>query len=249
MIGKKEIVLTRNASELASELIREAILDGRLTAGERLKEEQLAKDLGISRTPVREALLLLQAEGLIQSVPNRGAIVRAYSSQELADMYELRALLESYAARRAAVRVTEEQLAELSRSCKRFRELRLACDVKGLSKENLFFHFQVAEAAGTAKLVDLVQSAIQVPLVVTSFSWYSKGEARRSEDFHRRIVAALRAGDPERAELLMKEHIFEGRDALAKHMAEAATGPAAGADRDGASEPADEDAGALAVAG
>lgn len=220
--SKKQIQLTRNASELASDLIRDAILVGRLAAGERLKEEQLAKDLGISRTPVREALLILQAEGLIESVPNRGAIVRSYSPAELSDMYDLRALLESYAARRAAIRVTDEQIADLSQSCKRFRELRLAYDVPGLSKENLFFHFSVAEAAGTPKLVALVQSAIQVPLVVSAFFWYSKGEARRSEDFHRRILAALSARDPERAELLMKEHIFEGRDALIAHMSKTA---------------------------
>lgn len=217
-ISKPGISLTRNASDLASELIRDAILDGRLAPGARLKEEQLAKDLGISRTPVREALLLLQAEGLIESVPNRGAMVRSYSPEELEDMYDLRALLESYAARRAATRVTEEELVELEESCRRFRERRLAHDVNGLTKENLLFHFTIARAAGTAKLVELVQGAIQVPLVSSSFYWYSKREGQRSEDFHRRILAALRAGEPERAELLMKEHIYEGRDSLLAHM-------------------------------
>lgn len=217
MIGKPATPLTRNASELASGLIRDAILSGRLAPGERLKEQELAEDLGISRTPVREALLLLQAEGLIESVPNRGAIVRSYTARELRDMYELRALLESYAARRAATRVTKEELAELTQSCKRFRGMRLAHDIKGMTTENLFFHFTIAKAAEIPKLVDLVQSAIQVPLVASSFSWYSKRESRRSEDFHKRIVTALRAGDPERAEVLMKEHIFEGRDSLVSH--------------------------------
>ena len=229
-ISKPGTSLIRNASDLASELIRDAILDGRLAPGKRLKEEQLAKDLGISRTPVREALLLLQAEGLIESVPNRGAIVRAYSSKELVDMYDLRALLESYAARRAATRVTDEQLAELEESCRRFRERRLAHDVNGLTKENLFFHFTIAQAAGTAKLVELVQAAIQVPLVSSSFYSYSKRESRQSEDFHRRILAALRAGDRERAELLMKEHIYEGRDSLLARMQRSAST----AERDGA---------------
>jgi DNA-binding GntR family transcriptional regulator len=210
--------LTRNASDVASELIRDAILYGRLAPGERLKEEQLARDLGISRTPVREALLVLAAEGLVESVPNRGAVVRSYSSDELSEMYELRALLESYAARRAATRASRQQLADLAASCTRFRAARLAHDVALLTKENLFFHFTVAEAAGTPKLVELVRGAIQVPLVSSAFYWYSRRESQRSEDFHRRILAALRSHDAERAELLMKEHVYEGRDAVLAHV-------------------------------
>ncbi|HLH66259.1 MAG TPA: GntR family transcriptional regulator [Solirubrobacteraceae bacterium] len=214
LLGRPAAPLNRNASDVASELIRDAILYGRLLPGERLKEEQLARDLGLSRTPVREALLLLQAEGLIESVPNRGAVVRAFSSTELADMYDLRAMLESYAARRAATRVSEDQLVELQGSCQRFRTARLAHDVTAMTRENLRFHFTIAEAAGTPKLAELVRGAIQVPLVASSFSWYTKRLSQRSEDFHRRILAALASRDPERAELLMKEHIYEGRDAL-----------------------------------
>jgi DNA-binding GntR family transcriptional regulator len=218
IIAKPDGALTRNASEVASELIRDAILYGRLAPGERLKEEQLARELGISRTPVREALLLLQAEGLIESVPNRGAVVRAYSPDELGDMYDLRALLESYAARRAATRASRQALTELARSCTRFRAARLAHDIRAQTKENLFFHFGIAEAAGTPKLVDLIRGAIQVPLVSSAFNWYSRRQSQRSEDFHRRILAALRSRDPERAELLMKEHVYEGRDAVLSHL-------------------------------
>src|SRR5579864_4506652 len=94
--------LVRNASAAATELIREAILDGRLEPGARLKEEELARELGISRTPVREALLVLQAEGLIVAEPNRGASVRRHDAEDLHDLYQLRALLEGHAARRAA---------------------------------------------------------------------------------------------------------------------------------------------------
>src|SRR5579864_9777932 len=114
--------LVRNASAAATELIREAIIDGRLPPGQRLKEEELAQELGISRTPVREALLILQAEGLVTAVPNRGAVVRTYTESDLVDMYELRALLESFAAHQAAKRITEAQLAALSDSCEHFKE-------------------------------------------------------------------------------------------------------------------------------
>src|SRR2546426_12550534 len=98
--------LVQNASVAATELIREAIVDGRLAPGQRLKEEELARELGISRTPVREALLVLQSEGLVAAEPNRGATVRAHDAADLDDLHQLRALLEGYAARRAATRIT-----------------------------------------------------------------------------------------------------------------------------------------------
>lgn len=244
MIGKPATPLTRNASDVASELIREAILAGRLAPGARLKEQELAQALGISRTPVREALLLLQAEGLIESSPNRGAMVRAYSSEELTDMYELRALLEGHAARLAASRITKDDVSALADSCKRFRKQRLVEDTRGLTTENLFFHFTIVRTSGSPKLVELVQSIIQVPLVASSFGWYSKHETRRSEDFHKRIVTALRAGDEGRAERLMKEHIFDGRDYLIARVESAAPDDARGLaaflrDRDGSHNGAD----------
>src|SRR5437867_6791605 len=102
--------LVQNASVAATELIRQAILDGRLEPGSRLKEEELARELGISRTPVREALLMLQAEGLVDAVPNRGAMVRVHTPEDLDDLYQLRALLEGYAARRAALRISDERV-------------------------------------------------------------------------------------------------------------------------------------------
>src|SRR5207253_6186016 len=115
--------LVRNASVAATELIREAIVDGRLEPGRRLKEEELARELGISRTPVREALLVLQSEGLVAAEPNRGATVRSHDAEDLDDLYQLRALLEGYAARRAATRIAEEALGELAASCERLATL------------------------------------------------------------------------------------------------------------------------------
>src|SRR5947199_10401231 len=112
--------LVRNASVAATELIREAILDGRLEPGRRLKEEELARELGISRTPVREALLMLQAEGLVVSTPNRGAMVRVHDAEDLDDLYQLRALLEGHATRRAATRISEQEIEALRESCERF---------------------------------------------------------------------------------------------------------------------------------
>ena len=206
--------LTRNASAVAAEVIRAAILDGRLEPGRRLKEEELARELGISRTPVREALLVLLTEGLLDSAPNRGAAVRSYAAEDLDDLYQLRAVLEGFAARRAAARVSLDDVARLADSCERFEELRADEDVTELVRENVLFHEIILEAAGSARLTQLVRGVVQLPLVYRSFYWYSPGQKLISEHYHRQLTSALAAHDAERAEIVMKEHVLEARDFL-----------------------------------
>lgn len=213
--------LTKNASVAATEVIRQAILDGRLPPGRRLKEEELAQELGISRTPVREALLVLQAEGLVDATPNRGATVRSHSAKDLADLYELRALLEGYAARRAATRLSDETIARLRESCDRFMAmLQTETEMYALVKENLFFHQTIHESADSERLGTMVRQVIDLPLVYRSYIWYSPEQQRLSAHYHDQITRALEARDSERAELVMKEHIFEARDLLLAHWDE-----------------------------
>lgn len=209
----------RNTSAVATEVIREAIIDGRLAPGERLKEQELASELGLSRTPIREALAVLQAEGLVDMVPNRGASVRAHDAQDLDDLYRLRALLEGYTAGRAATRMADEDIDALGKSCERFEEVPDG-EVGDLVRENLFFHNLILEAAGSDRAVRLVRNVIELPLVYRSYVFYSLEQRRISAHYHRQITRAIRARDAERAELVMKEHIFEARDMLVAHVRE-----------------------------
>jgi len=211
--------LVRNASAAATELIRAAIVDGRLAPGQRLKEEELARELGISRTPVREALLILQAEGLVDAAPNRGAVVKALDADDLEDLYQLRALLEGHAARRAAANISETALVSLRESCDRFERI-IEGDVQELVKENLLFHNVILDASGSRRVSDLVRRVIELPLVYRSYIWYSVDQRRISAHYHRQIAKALEARDGERAELVMKEHVFEARDVLVAHIRE-----------------------------
>jgi DNA-binding GntR family transcriptional regulator len=205
--------LVRNASVAASELIRDAIVEGRLEPGRRLKEEELARELGISRTPIREALLMLQAEDLVVATPNRGATVRAHDASELEDLYDLRALLEGHAARRAAGRISEREVELLRASCDRFAAVP-ASDIPGLIRENLLFHNAILEAAGSARLVSMVGKVIKLPLVYNAYRWYSPEQMRISVEYHRRIVEAFAVRDADAAEQNMREHVFEARDVL-----------------------------------
>jgi DNA-binding GntR family transcriptional regulator len=206
--------ISRNASAAASEVIREAIIEGRLAPGQRLKEEELARELGISRTPVREALLILESEGLVESVPKRGASVRSYAVDDLDDMYQLRALLEGYAAHRAAARISPKAVGLLEESCARFDRLRAEDDLLDLVKENLFFHNVILEAAASDRLTQMVRKVIEIPLVYKSYFWYSPKQKLISEHYHRQLALALGNGDADRAELIMKEHVLEARDFL-----------------------------------
>jgi DNA-binding GntR family transcriptional regulator len=216
-IAQEEAPLVRNASAAATELIRAAILDGRLPPGQRLKEEELARELGISRTPVREALLILQAEGLVDAAPNRGAVVRSHAAADLEDLYQLRALLEGHATRRAAANITEPALESLEASCDRFEKL-MDSAVQELVKENLFFHNVILEASRSRRVAELVRKVIELPLVYRSYIWYSVDQRRISAHYHRQITKALQSRDGERAELVMKEHVFEARDVLVAHV-------------------------------
>src|SRR3954462_8698125 len=137
------------SSRLALELLREGILDGELVAGERLKEDDLARRLDVSRTPVRGARRGLEAEGVVVVEPQRGATVRSYAPEELDDMYRLRAVLEGYAARRAPERISDADLDELRKSCDRFSRLaaRKRVTPRELARENQVFHDAILAAA------------------------------------------------------------------------------------------------------
>jgi DNA-binding GntR family transcriptional regulator len=217
--------LARTASVAAADLIRQAIVDGRVSPGQRLKEEELAQQLGISRTPIREALLVLQTEGLLEGAPNRGATVRTYDVAALEEMYELRAVLESHAARRAATRVTSEQLDVLRASCERFAAFVGGDDVPTLVAENAVFHDTILAAAASDRLRGMVRQVVALPLIYKSYVWYSPEQASASYHYHRQLVTALEQGDGERAELVMREHVFEARDVLVQHAAAGLLGP------------------------
>jgi len=213
--------IARSASAAAADLIRAAIIEGRLPPGRRLKEGELATELGISRTPIREAFFVLQAEGLIESTPNRGAAVRSYELDELRDMYDLRAVLEGHAAHRATSRLRPEQIEDLGASCGRFETLAAEGELRGVVAENLYFHETIHEAAASSRLTGMVRQTIALPLVYRSFVWYSPEQFGASLHYHRQLVVAFERREPERAEGIMKQHVLEALDTLVAHVTRA----------------------------
>jgi DNA-binding GntR family transcriptional regulator len=219
-------------ADLAYQAVRESILSGSQPPGARLREEELADSIGVSRTPVREALRRLHAEGLVEILPNRGAVVVGWGADDLDEIFELRTLLEGYGARRAAGHTTAEQLAELRTLCDTM-DLRMA----HLSDEayseitdlNLHFHRLVHAAASNRRLLPLLAGIIQAPLVRHTFHRYTHEELARSFAQHRELVEALAASDPDWAESVMQCHVRAARASLRRADYEAARGDLGGA--------------------
>lgn len=199
------------------EQILAGLLTGNYPTGSRLREEVLAAALGTSRTPVRQALQRLHAEGLVEIQPNRGALVTEYSDREVDQIFELRAVLEGYAAREAAAQIDMEQIEFLSRACEQMEERLEAgsdADFAEISQLNLQFHRGIHSASQNRLVGVLLVGVIRLPLVVHSFQHYSEAELRRSFAHHREIVAALAAADGIWAESIMRAHVHAAHASL-----------------------------------
>jgi DNA-binding GntR family transcriptional regulator len=212
------------ASDLAYEALLADILAGTIPPGDRIREEEVAERVGTSRTPVREALRRLHAEGLVELPPHRGAIVQP-TMYELDELFEIRALLEGYGAERAAARRTDADLAAMLEVCERMEAVVAAgVDVAELTPLNMAFHRQVQGAAGTARLLGMLPGLMVSPLVREIFRHYTPAELTRSMAQHREVVDALAARDGAWAKSVMCAHLYAGRAALQRLQHDVASG-------------------------
>lgn len=204
----------RSLSEVISEQIRGRILDGTLKPGERLVEDRLSAELGVSRVPVREALRGLSAEGLVTLLPRRGATVVEVTPETVTELVEVRALLEGLNARLAAQRHEPEIVAQLKDTLARGNEAAKAGTSAELTRLNAEFHERLAEASRNSVLSDVMRSLRER----TSIAFAINGRARAREDWveHAGILAAVIAGDAELAALLANRHVQNAAAAFAK---------------------------------
>jgi DNA-binding GntR family transcriptional regulator len=208
---------------LAYDRIRRSIVEGSYPSGSRLVEEALSAELSLSRTPIREALRRLEVEGLVLYRRNRGAVVRETTPDEVADLYELRARLESYAAELAADRSTADDRTTLLAAADDFdrvvgvnprRRSRTAEERWALHEANGRFHRAIVTAARHERLLQMLDRTVDVPLVYQALERFDPAELERSALFHRMITSAVTTGQGARAGRLMAEHILLGRDRL-----------------------------------
>jgi len=202
---EKQIVPVRKK---AYEHLKTAILSGRLSPKERLTEEHLAETLGVSRTPVREALYKLEAEGLIRPLKTRGFIVSGDSKEEVKELFELRAILEGYALRIISEKITREGLQHLGTFIDKAQAALEANRMGDVFKWNTRFHDYLHElVSDSIRLYRLIVDMRKQVLRHRKVTLQSIEGAQRTIDGHQKILLALRLKDPELCEKTMREHI------------------------------------------
>jgi DNA-binding GntR family transcriptional regulator len=205
------------SAEQAARSMRESILSGRLPAGARIAAEDIARQLSVSRTPVREALSRLAAEGLVELSPNRGARVASWTTEELREIFDLRLRLEPYAVRQAILRLAPAQLNELdelARVMQRAARPGPGQDLEIIVRHNRRFHGLLIDLAGNTPLATALTAATHMPVVRPNFRHYSPAALARSMSHHVEIVEAARSGDPAWAESVMRCHLHSARAAM-----------------------------------
>ena len=204
--------LRRQACESIKRAITEMDIYGH--PGEiRLDERQLSQDLGVSRTPIREALSVLEQEGFVRTVPRRGVVVVRKSKREVLEMITVWAALESMAARLAAPRITEAEVAALRALVDAFHD-----DPSGhiteYSNANMQFHKAIIRLGGVALMSSLTETLFIHMRAVRAVTMTQDNRAQRSIVDHRNIITALAAHDADGAERLVREHTL----GLAAHV-------------------------------
>ena len=188
------------------ETIRDAILSGHLSPGEKVTEPELAERFGISRTPIREAFRQLESEGYLTVIPRKGAVVVTFSDKDIAEFYAIKSILEGFAARQACMRLADREIERLAAINDRLRQLAESGDVKQFFRVHDDFHELFIRASGNSTLFDLVTTLVKKfqRLRIASLSY--PGRMDRSVTEHDKIIEAFRARSVELAENLVREN-------------------------------------------
>jgi DNA-binding GntR family transcriptional regulator len=197
--------------ELVAEVLREAITSGHLKANDPLPQQEIAEQLEVSHIPVREALRQLQSEGLVTYQPNHGATVTAHTPEEIREIYDIRVILETAAVRRAASRLPDAALAQAEKLLKLTER---AADDAAWGSHDLDFHRVIYDLDGRPRLRELIDGLLRR----VDRYWLVHGlmlkHRREFEAEHRRLLAAMKARDGERAAKLLEQHLSGAAELL-----------------------------------
>jgi DNA-binding GntR family transcriptional regulator len=206
------------AQQIALEHLRTLISRGFLKPDDRIRQEQLAADLGCSVIPVREALKTLEAEGQVRYEPHRGYHVARLSLSELTETYLIRRLLEDEVVRIAAPLLEDSHFEVLDHAMEVMESASGRRDVHGMIEANREFHFAIFAAADRPRMVDFIRMLWQATDAYRSIYYTDAGSRARVDAEHRSIVEALRAGDVERAVVELDRHRGHAVAALAERL-------------------------------
>lgn len=197
-----------------AERLRQRIFSHDLQPGAWIDEQDLAREYGISRTPLREALKVLAAEGLVTLKPRRGCYVTEISEQDLDEIFAIIALLEGQAAQGAVQRSSDADLEHLKALHQKIEDAAACRDIDAFFDANQAFHLALQELSGNRWLLQVIEDLRKVIKLSRHHSLFSEGRLEQSLAEHRRLMEALQTRDPALAAQRMQEHIRGGREAL-----------------------------------
>jgi DNA-binding GntR family transcriptional regulator len=203
------------------ERLLEMISTGQLAQDAKLHQERLAKDFGVSRTPIREALLRLEREGIVYTQPGRGLFVKGLDRVEIRELYEARGTLEPVVARMACERASARHISSIE-VLQRRHERTYPKDVAGAFRSNLELHTALVQGCGNQVLIRLLESIWRQDAAFRIFAFYARDPQATAEMVteHRLIVDAFRAADGRVVEQLLRRHIRAAYEGLAKQIDE-----------------------------
>lgn len=209
---RRDSVADRSAGLRAYDAILEKIQERAIEPGAYLREEALARDLDISRTPIRQAIRDLASDGVVEVIPHRGARVIEYTSANLVASLDVRSRLEPLACRLAVTRLTQGDIETAMRLCDEMEAATVGpVDSVRLSGLNRDFHALFAQACGNSQLQASIEAASRRAAVLQTFESYRRESLNRSMSHHRELVAAATARDGEWAEAVMLTHLMAAR--------------------------------------
>ena len=200
--------------EIVSDALRQAIRDGILPPGERLMEIPLAEELGVSRTPIREAIRILEQEGLIVMIPRRGTYVADMSLKDVTEVFELRSILEEL----AAERITNEEIEALEQHLVEIGNYMNENNLDKVVQADILFHEILYKASRNDRLVEMINNLREQTLRFRTLSMSQTGRLAKTWDEHRQLVEAISDRDVERARQIARIHMEESEKTLLEGM-------------------------------
>lgn len=197
----------QNITEELIAYIKEQILMGHLNPGDRIVESRLAKELGLSQTPVREALRHLQGEGLITIIPNKGTIVSPLDQKAVYEIYSVRSLFEGLAIRTVTKQAAAEEIAELELLYKTMKEKLNDDSVAYLLKDSFYIHEKIVQLSKHEKIISMYRS-ISFQIALLNRKLGTTSSKQKEVDTHWELIDVIKQGNPDAAEKTMRAHIY-----------------------------------------
>jgi DNA-binding GntR family transcriptional regulator len=220
---KQDLIDFKPLNQIVFERLHLEILHNRLKPGDPLRQEEITERLGVSRTPVREAIQRLQSEGLVTFVPRRGAVVSSIPHKRIEEIYDIRGRLEAFAAGLSVHRVTDAQKTRLKKLVDEMEALDPEKDLEKALEKNREFHYIIYSASGNETLVEMIGQLWKHIQRLRSFYLLTPNGYRDSTAEHRRILEAIVAKDQAKVEELVRLHCEHSKQALIRNGADPET--------------------------